>query len=105
MGCLVEFILEVFGRFILDGYFYLMNLVLPKSGLSITIRLKLEKIVDIYSIALLLLTVVGLLMLIPLFPPLVATIGKYILFVCLGLYGAHILFGIVLKIVVSTRKM
>ena len=65
MGCLIEFIIEAFGEFILAGYCHLMALVIPKSGISVWNRARLERFVEIFSFALLMLTAVGLILVIP----------------------------------------
>lgn len=104
MGCLIEFIIEAFGEFILAGYCHLMALVIPKSGISVWNRARLERFVEIFSFALLMLTAVGLILVIPPFPPIVTAIGKYTLFVCLGLLCVYILFGIILHIFAAVRK-
>lgn len=109
MGCLFEFLFELFGEFLFEligeGHIYLMTLVTRNTALPEARRKKLENIAKVFSILLLLAALAGLILVwIPECTPEFRTVGQWLLIVCLSLIGIQILVGIICKLLIALRE-
>ena len=102
MGCLF-FPLELFGDAIIEGWFFLMEWIIPERYLSRTIRTVLRILVWVFSALVLFIMLLGVFALIS-DDIYVRQIGKYMLFIPLGISAVQIIFGIIVRIVSKREK-
>ena len=102
MGCLF-FPLKLFGDAIIEGWFFLMEWIIPERYLSRTIRTVLRILVWVFSALLLFIMLLGVFALIS-DDIYVRQIGKYMLFIPLGISAVQIIFGIIVRIVSKREK-
>ena len=103
MGCLLEIILlpfELILELIVDGWFSLMQWIIPKKNIGKSTRLALKIVVGIFSGALLIVFLIGILAA-ALTDATVMDLWKWI-FIPIGISLAQIILGIIVRIV--TRK-
>lgn len=96
MGCLL-FPFELLFEVVIEGWFYLMQLIIPKSMQNKTVRIILKLTVGVFSFLL------ALCMLLSFFDLIsddyyTHLLGKYLLFFPLGLSIIQIVFGIIVRI-------
>ena len=89
---------ELIGDAILDMWFTVMQLIVPEKLLSKRARSILKVIVGVFSCLLLITMVLGLFAIIS-DDVYTKQIGKYMLFVSLGISAVQISFGIIVRIV------
>ena len=102
MGCLF-FPLELFGDAIIEGWFFLMEWIIPERYLSRTFRTILRILVWVFSALLLFIMLLGVFALIS-DDIYVRQIGRYMLFIPLGISAAQISLGIIVRIVSKRKK-
>lgn len=102
MGCLlvpfklIGFLLELLEDALVDGWCYLMRRILPEKEISQKARFVVEIIFDLFSGALLFATVVGIILM--LFgDEYMKYLGKFMLFIPLGIGVVQIIAGILLR--------
>jgi len=102
MGCLL-FPLELLVDFIIDGWFFLMEWIIPERYLSRTFRTVLRILVWVFSALLLFVMLLGVSAIV--FGDIyVKQIGKYMLFIPLGISAVQISLGIIVRIVSKKKK-
>ena len=102
MGCLF-FPLELLVEAIVEGWFFLMEWIIPERYLSRTFRTILRILVWVFSALLLFIMLLGVFALIS-DDIYVRQIGKYMLFIPLGISAVQIIFGIIVRIVSKRKK-
>ena len=102
MGCLF-FPLELLGDAIIEGWFFLMEWIIPERYFSRTFRTVLRILVWVFSAFLLFVMLLGVFALIS-DDIYVRQIGKYMLFIPLGISVVQIIFGIIVRIVSKRKK-
>ena len=102
MGCLF-FPLELLVDDIIEGWFFLMEWIIPERYLSRTFRTVLRILVWVFSALLLFIMLLGFFALIS-DDIYVRQIGKYMLFIPLGISAVQIIFGIIVRIVSKRKK-
>lgn len=102
MGCLF-FPLELLGDAIIDGWFFLMEQIVPERYLSRTLRTVLRILVWVFSAFLLFLMLLGVFALIS-DDIYIKQIGRRMLFLSLGISAAQIFFGIIVRLVSRKKK-
>ena len=101
MGCLL-FPLELLIDGIIEGWFYLMEWIIPEKYLSCTFRVVLKVLVWIFSGLLLFTMLLGIFAVISSDPD-THLLGKYMIFIPLGISAVQIILGIVVRII-SKKK-
>ena len=102
MGCLF-FPLELLVDGIIEGWFYLMEWVIPERYITRTFRIVLKVIVWIFSALLFLIMGLGVFAIIS--PdPYTHLIGKYMIFIPLGISAVQIALGIIVRIISKKKK-
>lgn len=99
MGCLIEFIFEVIGEAILEGWMALMQWCVPRKSLSHKVSFVLRTFVNIFSVVLLCM-LVGLIMWVS-EDRLITQIGKYMLLICLGISAVQISLGLIVRLIIK----
>ena len=102
MGCLF-FPLELLGDAIIEGWFFLMERIIPERYFSRTFRTVLRVLVWVFSALLLFAMLLGAFALVS-DDIYVRQIGKYMLFIPLGISAVQIIFGIIVRIVSKRKK-
>ena len=102
MGCLF-FPLELLVDAIIDGWFLLMEWIIPERYLSHTFRTVFRILVWVFSALLLFVMLLGVFAIIS-DDIYVKQIGKYMLFIPLGISAVQIFFGIIVRIVSKKKK-
>ena len=102
MGCLF-FPLELLVNAITDGWFFLMEWIIPDRYLSNTFRTVLKKLVWVFSVFLLLVMLLGVFAIIS-DDTYTKQIGRYMLFIPLGISAVQISLGIIVRIVSKKKK-
>ncbi len=102
MGCLF-FPLELLVNAIIDGWFFLMEWIIPDRYLSNTFRTVLKKLVWVFSVFLLLVMLLGVFAIIS-DDTYTKQIGRYMLFIPLGISAVQISLGIIVRIVSKKKK-
>ena len=102
MGCLF-FPLDLLVDAIIEGWFFLMEWIIPERYLSRTIRTVLRILIWVFSALLLFIMLLGVFALIS-DDIYVRQIGKYMLFIPLGISAVQIIFGIIVRIVSKRKK-
>ena len=102
MGCLF-FPLELLGNAIIEGWFFLMEWIIPERYFSRTFRAVLRVLVWVFSALLLFAMLLGVFALIS-DDIYVRQIGRYMLFIPLGISAAQISLGIIVRIVSKRKK-
>ena len=102
MGCLF-FPLELLGDAIIEGWFFLMEWIIPERYLSRTFRTVLTILVWVFSALLLFVMLLGVFALIS-EDIYVKQIGRYMFFVPLIISAVQIAFGIIVRIVSKRKK-
>ncbi len=102
MGCLL-FPLELLVDGIIEGWLYLMEWIVPERYLSRTLRVVLKVFVWIFSALLLFIMLLGFFALISSDSD-THLLGKYMIFVPLGISAVQILIGIIVRIVSKKKK-
>jgi len=102
MGCLF-FPLELLVDAIIEGWFFLMEWIIPERYLSRTFRTVLRILVWVFSALLLFVMLLGVFALIS-NDIYVKQIGKYMFFIPLGISAVQIIFGIIVRIVSKRKK-
>ena len=102
MDCLF-FPLELLVDAIIEGWFFLMEWIIPEQYLSRTFRTVLRILVWVFSALLLFIMLLGVFALIS-DDIYVRQIGKYMLFIPLGISTVQIVFGIIVRIVSKRKK-
>ena len=97
MGCLF-FPLELLVDAIVDGWFSLMEWIIPERYISRTLRTVLRFLVWVFCTLLLFVMLFGVFAIIS-DDVYIKQIGKYMLFVSLGISAVQISFGIIVRIV------
>ena len=102
MGCLL-FPLELLVDGIIESWFYLMEWIIPERYISRTFRTALKVVVWIFSVLLFLIMGLGVFAVIS---PDSDThlLGKYMIFIPLGISFIQILFGIIVRIISKKEK-
>ena len=101
MGCLL-FPLELLIDGIIEGWFYLMEWIIPEKYLSRTFRVIFKVLVWIFSGLLLFTMLLGIFAVISSDPD-THLLGKYMIFIPLGISAVQIILGIVVRII-SKKK-
>lgn len=101
MGCLL-FPLELIGDAIIDGYIYLMEMIVPEKVLGKGMRIALKIIVGIFTVLLLFMMLLGL---IALWSEDKDTreLGKYMVFIPLGISVLQIALGIIVRMITKRK--
>jgi len=102
MGCLFSFF-ELLIEGIIDGWFYLMQLIIPKRCLSRTFRNILKNTVRVFSALLLFSMILGIFALIS-DDEYTRQFGRYMFFIPLGISAVQIAFGIIVSIISKGKK-
>ena len=102
MGCLL-FPLELLLDCIFDGWFTLMGWIIPERFISRKFRLILKLIVWTFSIVLLWAVVFGVLAVIS-DDPYTKQIGRYMIFIPLGISACQILVGVIVRFLTKRKK-
>ena len=102
MGCLF-FPLELLVEAIIEGWFFLMERIIPERYLSRTLRTVLRIFVWVFSAFLLFVMLLGVFA-ITSNDIYVKQIGKYMFFIPLGISAVQIFFGIIVCIVSKRKK-
>ncbi len=97
MGCLLEWILEAIEMMLFDGWEYLMQLVVPRKGISPKVQKRLRAAVSVFVLLLLICMAFGFCAMLS-DDSLTQTIGRHCFFIPLGLSLVQILAGIVVRI-------
>ena len=102
MGCLFS-LLELLIDLLLDGWVYLMELIIPARFISRTLRIVLRILVWVFSTLLLIVMVCGVFAVIS---DDVSTkqIGKYMIFIPLAISAVQIVLGSLVRIVSKNKK-
>lgn len=99
MGCLFEFIFDVF----IDGWFALMLLIVPEKWSSKRLQIFLKTIVVIITCLLFIVMFLGVFALIS-DDEYTKTIGRYMVYIPLAISLVQILLGITLRIIAKKYK-
>ena len=102
MGCLL-FPLELLVDAIIDGWFFLMEGIIPERYLSHTFRNVFRILVWVFSAFLLFVMLLGVFAIIS-DDIYVKQIGRYMLFIPLGISAVQISLGIIVRIVSKKKK-
>ena len=102
MGCLL-FPLELLVDGIIEGWFYLMEWIIPERYLTRTFRIVLKVFVWIFSALLLFIIFLGIFAIISPDPD-THLLGKYMVFVPLGISAVQILLGIIVRVISKRKK-
>ena len=102
MGCLF-FPLELLVDGIIESWLYLMEWIVPERYLSRTFRIVLKVFVWIFSALLLFTMLLGIFSIISPDPE-THLLGKYMVFVPLGISAVQILIGIIVRIISKKKK-
>ena len=102
MGCLF-FPLELLADGIIDGWFLLMEWIVPEKYLSRRLRIVLKVFVWIFSCLLFFIMVLGVFAIISPDPD-THLLGKYMVFIPLGISAVQILLGIIVRIISKKKK-
>ncbi len=102
MGCLF-FPLELLVDGIIEGWLYLMECIVPERYLSRAFRIVLKVFVWIFSALLLFTMLLGIFAIISPDPD-THLLGKYMVFVPLGISAVQILIGIIVRIISKKKK-
>ena len=102
MGCLF-FPLEFLGDCIIEGWFYLMEWVVPERYISRTFRIILKVLVWIFSALLFFIMLLGIIAILSSDPD-THLLGKYMFFVPLAISVVQIALGIIDRIVSKKKK-
>ncbi len=92
---------ELLGDAIIDGWFFLMEWIIPEKYFSKTFQIVLKIFVGVFSALLFIIMVCGVFAIIS-SDPYTHQIGKYMLFIPLGVSAVQIVLGIVVRI--TTKK-
>ena len=107
MGCLIEFlfelVFEVVFELILTVYIELMTLLVPDHQFSPKLRERVKKGVTAFAAILLLCAFIGLILFLQT-PITVKTVGKYMMFIPLGIIGVQTVAGIIYRIVRAIKR-
>lgn len=105
MGCLgcLGFLPELIFEAILEGYFTLMQWIIPQKWIGKHFRTALKIIVGIITFFLFLIMLLGILALIS-DDAYTKSVGRYMVFVPLAISTVQILFGIILRIISKRKK-
>ena len=90
MGCLLEFIFDV----IIEGWFHLMQLIVPRRKICRELRIVLKVIVGAFSILLFDFMFMGIFALLSA-DEYTRQIGKYMVFIPLGISAVQIVLGLI----------
>ncbi len=99
MGCLLEFI----GDLVVDGYAALMCMILPQKRISEKARFVWELVIEVFAVLLLLSILFGIVLLFN-DEPVARHVGRYMIFVPLGISAVQIAAGILVRLLVHKRK-
>ena len=102
MGCLL-FPLELLVDGIIEGWFYLMEWIIPERYLTRTFRIVLKVFVWIFSALLLFIIFLGIFAIISPDPD-THLLGRYMVFVPLGISAVQILLGIIVRVILKKKK-
>jgi len=102
MGCLF-FPLELLADGIIDGWFLLMEWIVPEKYLSRRLRIVLKVFVWIFSCLLFFIMALGVFAIISPDPD-THLLGKYMVFIPLGISAVQILLGIIVRIISKKKK-
>lgn len=102
MGCLL-FPLEFLVDSIIEGWFYLMEWIIPEKYISRTFRIVLKVIVWIFSSLLYAIMFLGIFAIISSDPD-THLLGKYMVFIPLGISAVQISLGIIVRIITKKKK-
>ena len=102
MGCLF-FPLELLADGIIDGWFLLMEWIVPEKYPSRRLRIVLKVFVWIFSCLLFFTMVLGVFAIISPDPD-THLLGKYMVFIPLGISAVQILLGIIVRIISKKKK-
>ena len=102
MGCLF-FPLELLVDGIIEGWFYLMEWIVPDRHITRTFRIVLKVFVWIFSALLFVIMFVGFFAIISPNPD-THLLGKYMVFIPLGISAIQITLGIVVRIISKKKK-
>ena len=102
MGCLL-FPLEFLVDGIIEGWFYLMEWIIPERYLTRTFRIVLKVFVWIFSALLLFIIFLGIFAIISPDPD-THLLGRYMVFVPLGISAVQILLGIIVRVISKKKK-
>ena len=102
MGCLL-FPLELLVDGIIEGWLFLMEWIIPERCISRTFRIVLKIFVRIFSALLLLTMFLGIFAIIS-SDPYTHLLGKYMIFIPLGISAVQISFGIIVRIISKKKK-
>lgn len=102
MGCLL-FPLEFLVDCIIEGWFYLMEWIIPEKYISRTFRIVLKVIVWIFSSLLYAIMFIGIFAIISPDPD-TRLLGKYMVFIPLGISAVQIALGIIVRIITKKKK-
>ena len=102
MGCLL-FPLELLVDGIIEGWFYLMEWIIPERYLTRTFRIVLKVFVWIFSALLLFVIFLGIFAIISPDPD-THLLGKYMVFMPLGISAVQILLGIIVRVISKKKK-
>ena len=102
MGCLL-FPLELLVDGIIEGWFYLMEWIIPERYLTRTFRIVLKVFVWIFSALLLFIIFLGIFAIISPDPD-THLLGRYMVFVPLGISAVQILLGIIVRVISKKKK-
>ena len=100
MGCIIEFILELFIEGVIYAYISLMTLIVPEKKLSQKVKKRVRTVVVIISSLLLVSLVLGIVFIIEGLRPL----GDWLTFCPLYLIALQVVIGIVFRIVSKHRS-
>ena len=107
MGCLFELFFEIFVEGIIEllGYCFmkLMLLIVPEKALTEKAKTNIVRIATAVSVVLCVVLIVGVIISFA-DEPGIATVGKYMTFIPLGIISVQILFGIAAKIIAYHKK-
>ena len=102
MGC-IFFPLELLVDGVIEGWFCLMEWIIPGRYITRTVRIVLKVFVWIFSGLLFVIMVLGVFAIISPDPD-THLLGKYMLFIPLGISAIQILFGIIVRIISKEKK-
>ena len=102
MGCLF-FPLELLVDAIIEGWFYLMEWIIPERYITRTVRIVLKVFVWILSSLLFVIMFLGVFAIISPDPD-IHLLGKYMIFIPLGISVIQILLGIIVRIISKKKK-
>jgi hypothetical protein len=107
MGCLLELIfqilLEGFMELVLYGYLKLVTLFLPEHTVSAKLEQRIKATLMTVFLLLFAVMFIGVCLLLD-ETPAVATVGVYMTYIPLGIIGAQVVLGILVRIIRHFRK-